>query len=127
MDAGHCELRLTRRFDATPAEVWAALTEPDSIGRWLGRTAAIDLSAGGAFALASGVDARVREVEPERVLELDWRFAGEAPSVVRFELAAEGDGTLLMLDHRRIDERFGMAYVSRWTSALARFAREVVR
>jgi uncharacterized protein YndB with AHSA1/START domain len=120
-------LRRRVELDTPIDEVWAALTEPDSIGRWLGRTAAIDLAPGGAFALASGVDARVLEVEPGRVLELDWRFAGEAPSVVRFELAAEGDGTLLMLDHRRIDERFGMAYISRWTSALARFAREVGR
>jgi uncharacterized protein YndB with AHSA1/START domain len=127
MVRGLCELRLTRRFDATPAEVWAALTEPDSIGRWLARAVAIDLSPGGAFTLAFGVDARVREVEPERVLELDWRFAGEQPSVVRFELAAEGNGTLLTLDHHRIDERFGMTYISRWTSALGRFEREVGR
>jgi len=62
MDPGHCELRLTRRYDATPAEVWAALTEPESLER---------------------------------------------------RLAADGEGTLLVLDHRRIDERFGMTYISR--------------
>jgi len=127
MDPGHCELRLTRRYDASPAEVWAALTEADSLGRWLAATVAIELAPGGAFELANGVDARVRALEPERVLELDWRFADEDPSVVRFELAADGDATLLTLDHRRIDERFGMAYISRWTSALTRFARELGR
>ena len=125
MDPGLCELRLTRRYDATPSEVWAALTEPDSVGRWLAAAVAIELAPGGAFELAIGVDASVREVEPERLLELDWRFAEEDPSVVRFELAADGDGTLLVLDHRRIDERFGMTYMSRWTGALTRFAREL--
>ncbi len=127
MGPGQCELRLTRRYDATPAEVWAALIEPDSIGRWLARVVAIELAPGGVYELALGVAARVREVEPERVLELDWRHADEDPSVVRFELAADGGGTLLVLDHHRIDARFGMAYLSRWTRALARLEREVAR
>lgn len=105
--------------------MWAALTEPDSLGRWLARTVALELVPGGAFELTIGVAARVREVEPERVLELDWRFADEDPSVVRFELAADGEGTLLVLDHQRIDARFGMTYISRWTGALARLRREV--
>ncbi len=124
---GHCEVRLTRRYDATPAEVWAALTEPDSIGRWLAPAVAIELRPGGAFALSNGIEATVRELEPERVLELDWRFADEDRSVVRVELCADGDGTLLSLDHQRIDERFGMTYISRWSSALRRFGREVGR
>lgn len=127
MSPGHCAVRLTRRYDATPAEVWAALTEPESVGRWLAPAVAVELRPGGAFELTIGVDARVREIEPERVLELDWRHADEDPSVVRVELRADGDGTLLSLDHHRIDERFGMTYISRWTGALARFGREVVR
>lgn len=125
MSTGQCAVRLTRRYDASPAEVWAALTEPDSIGRWLGPAIAVQLRPGGAFTLTTGVDARVREIEAERTLELDWRFAGEDPSVVRLELRADGDGTLLSLDHRQIDERFGMTYMSRWTGALARFGREL--
>lgn len=123
--SGHCEVRLTRRYDASPAEVWAALTDTDSVARWLAPAVALELRPGGAFALANGVDARVREVEPERVLELDWRFADEDPSIVRFELAADGDGTLLSLDHQQIDERFGMTYISRWGSVLVRFGTEV--
>jgi uncharacterized protein YndB with AHSA1/START domain len=127
MPTGHCELRLTRRYDASPAEVWAALTEPGSVARWLAPAVALELVPGGAFALAIGVDGRVREVEPARVLELDWSFGDEDPSIVRFELAADGDGTLLTLDHHRIDERFGMTYMARWSAALRRFARELSR
>src|SRR4051812_33346648 len=126
---GHCELRLTRRYDATPAEVWRALTEPESIGRWLATPVAVEVAAGGAFdlALASGsrIDGRVRELVPERVLELDWRHADEQRSVVRFELHGDGDGTLLTLDHDRIQAPLGMAYISRWSRLLDRFDAEI--
>jgi uncharacterized protein YndB with AHSA1/START domain len=125
----HCSVRLTRRYDATLDEVWGALTEPESVARWLARPRALDLSAGGAFELelpdASVIAGEVREVEPGRVLELDWRYASEDTSVVRFELAEDGDGTLLVLDHRQIDEVVGMAYITRWHGLLNRFDREL--
>jgi uncharacterized protein YndB with AHSA1/START domain len=123
-------VRLTRRYDAAPAEVWDALTERESLGRWLASVVDVELVVGGAFVLAlpgdgGEIQARVREVEVEHVLELDWRHADEERSVVRFELEADGDGTLLVLDHRRIDEPVGMAYIGRWSRALERFAREL--
>ena len=101
---GFCEVRFTRRYDATPAEVWAALTEPESIARWLGP-----------------VPTNVRAAEPERLLELDWLPAGDEPSVVRFELVArEGGGTQLVLDHRRINAVLGGPYSERWFNTLQR-------
>jgi uncharacterized protein YndB with AHSA1/START domain len=100
---GYCEVRFTRRYDATPAEVWAALTEPDSVARWLGP-----------------VPTNVRELEPERLLELDWLAPGDEPSVVRFELVATESGTELVLDHRRINAVQGMLYSERWTNTLLR-------
>jgi uncharacterized protein YndB with AHSA1/START domain len=127
MDPGRCELRLTRRYDATPAEVWAALTEPRSIGRWLAAPVDIDLAPGGAFELSNGVDARVRALEPERVLELDWRHGVEQRSVVRFELRAADGGTVLVLEHGRIEAPLGMAYISRWSAALARLDAEIAQ
>jgi uncharacterized protein YndB with AHSA1/START domain len=130
MSSGHCEVRLRRHYNAPPAEVWGALTEPDSLARWLARPLDVELVAGGAFVLelpggGGQIDARVRTVQDGRVLELDWGHADEARSVVRFELHADGDGTLLTLDHRRIDEPVGMAYISRWTNALDRLDREL--
>jgi len=128
---GRCALRLTRRYEAAPGEVWRALTEPESLSRWLARPRAVELAAGGAFELelpdATRIGGRVREVEPERVLEVDWRPAGEDASVVRFELNADGDGTVLVLDHRQIEERLGMRYMTRWTRGLERFGAEVAR
>jgi uncharacterized protein YndB with AHSA1/START domain len=100
---GFCEVRFTRRYDASPAEVWAALTEPESIARWLGP-----------------VPTNVRTSERERLLELDWEPPGDEPSVVRFELVADGEGTRLVLDHRRINLVLGGIYMERWTNALLR-------
>ncbi len=59
------------------------------------------------------------------MLELDWSHAEEERSVVRFELEPDGDGTLLVLDHRRIEEPVGMAYIARWTRAFARLDQEL--
>jgi uncharacterized protein YndB with AHSA1/START domain len=120
----HCSVRLTRRYAAAPAEVWKALTEPESLARWLGRPNDVELVPGGAFVLqlpeGDSVEGRVREVERQRVLELDWRRAGEDVSRVRFELREEGGGTVLVLDHAVIDERYGMGYITRWTRLLER-------
>ena len=103
-----CSLRLTRRYAEPPAEVWRALTEPDSLERWL----------------RPGFPVPQREVEPQRVLELDWRPPGEEPSVVRIELSPAGGGTKLVLDHARIEATSGMQAMRFWFVALERFPLE---
>src|SRR4051812_2390171 len=120
----HCSVRLTRRYDAPPGQVWQALTDPEALARWLGRADRVELEPGRPFAIqlpeGGRVEARVREVEPGRVLELDWSRPGEEPSLVRFELSADGEAaTVLVVDHSRIDERLGMGYIARWTEWLA--------
>jgi len=85
--------------------VWAALTEPASLARWL----------------RAGFDVPQTEVEAGRVLELDWRPPGEEPSVVRIEVTPDGTGTILVLDHARIDARVGMQAMRFWVGALGRF------
>jgi len=109
--------------------VWRALTDPESLARWLGRPNDVQLQAGGSFVLelpgGDRVEGRVRELEPERVLELDWSLPGEDVSLVRFELREEGDRTVLVLDHSQIDELHGMAYMTRWTRLLERLGEEL--
>jgi uncharacterized protein YndB with AHSA1/START domain len=113
-----CEVRLTRYYSAAPDDVWAALTDPDSLARWLAAPGQLDLRRGGSFELelqdGERMIGRVRSVEPSRVLELDWMARGEEPSIVRFELSQDGGGTVLVLDHSRIDARVGMRYMARW-------------
>jgi hypothetical protein len=104
MPEGRCEARFTRRYDAPLANVWRALTDPDSVARWLDPP--------------SGVE--VVRSEDEHLLELDWSPPGETPSRVRIEVRADGDRTVLVLDHRRIDASLGMRYLRAWSRALDR-------
>ena len=106
MDAS---VRLTRRYAASPDEVWAAITEPESVARWIGRS----------------IPGEARVVEPQRVLELEWRPEGERPSVVRFDVSAVEGGTRLVLDHTRLDEPTCMRYGAAWTRAFDRLQRLV--
>jgi len=111
------DLRQRRQRGRLPAE---------SLARWLAPPERLELEPGGAVELRfnpTRVDARVREVEPGRVLELDWRHADEQPSVVRFELAAEGDATVLVLHHRELEARLGQAYGAGWTRHLDRLEK----
>ena len=117
-------MRLTRYYAAPPNEVWAALTEPDSVARWLAPPRKLDLAPGGSLELLLDGDrtlaARVRALEHGRLLELDWSVPGEEASIVRFELSRDGDGTMLVLDHRRVDAELGMRYMARWERQLQR-------
>lgn len=111
MPSGRCSVRLTRRYAASAEEVWAALTEPESVRRWFGST-------------HEGLPGRVRASNPHELLELVWQSEGDE-SVVRFELTENERGTVLVLDHSLIEESIGMAYLQRWTHALDRFDAEV--
>jgi uncharacterized protein YndB with AHSA1/START domain len=104
-------LRFTRRYRASLEEVWQALTDPESISRWLGPPA--------------DVDTQMRTVEPGRVIELDWTRQGEGDSLVRLELAPDGAGTVLVLDHSRLEARVCMGYFAFWTPRLDRFGEAV--
>jgi uncharacterized protein YndB with AHSA1/START domain len=128
---GLCSLRLTRRYTAAPDEVWRALSDPESLARWLAVPRVIELRPGGRFELelpgGGCIEGRVREIEPGRVLELEWRYGGEEPSVVRFELSTDGEETVLVLEHNRIEEPLGMVYIARWTGAVERLGERVAQ
>jgi uncharacterized protein YndB with AHSA1/START domain len=119
-------IRFERRYDAPPAEVWSALTAPDRLARWLA-DAELDLRVGGEYVLRFSDEdesqvnvtrGRVLAVEPERLLELTWLYPGEHDTVVRFELHADGDGTLLVLDHRSLPVEAAPGYGGGWHAHL---------
>lgn len=121
-DGSRRTIRFERRYDASPAEVWAALTEPDRLARWLA-PATIDRQVGGRMRVDFGDDVvtgAVLRLQPEELLELEWRFPGEEESVVRFELAPDGDGTLLMLEHRALGAEQATGYGAGWHAHLDR-------
>jgi hypothetical protein len=65
----------------------------------------------------------MRPIEPGAVLELGWHRDGEADSVVRIELRADEEGTVLVLDHSKLEARVCMRYFGYWEPRLDRFAR----
>jgi uncharacterized protein YndB with AHSA1/START domain len=124
VDGDRRGVRFERRYEATPAGVWSALTEPERLSRWLAE-ADLDLRVGGKYILRfMGEDegqttrGEVVAVEPERLLELTWLYPGENDTVVRFELRPDGDGTILVLDHRGLPVEAAPGYGGGWHAHL---------
>ena len=121
-DGERMAVRFERELEATPSEVWAALTEPSLLEGWLA-AAEVDLRVGGVVRLrfddGQMEGGRILELDPPRVLEYEWTFPREPTSVVRFELEpVGGERTRLVLDHRLLDEKSGPGYGAGWHSHL---------
>jgi uncharacterized protein YndB with AHSA1/START domain len=99
---GRRAIRFTRRYPVPPGEVWAAISEPDRMARW-GFRGELEPRSGGAlhfdYGEAGGTDGTVIEWNEPSVLEYEWATDTDMPWRVRFELTADGDGTLLTFDH----------------------------
>jgi uncharacterized protein YndB with AHSA1/START domain len=124
-EGDRCGVRFERRYDATPDEIWSALTEPERLGRWLADVAELELRVGGRFLLrwtdgdgTQETDGTILALEPGRLLELNWTYPGEPDSVARFELEPDGDGTILVLDHRGLPPAAIAGYGAGWHSHL---------
>jgi uncharacterized protein YndB with AHSA1/START domain len=100
-------VRVQRRYDATLDELWSALTEPESVSRWLGE---------------HGMSGHVTAMDPPRLIELEWQLPGEPVSRVRFELHEEEDGVRLVVDHRGLDRAASTAYGEGWKAHLGELA-----
>lgn len=123
-DTDRCAVRFERLYDATPEELWGALTDEGQLRGWMADTVRMDARPGGAFEFRFGeadterADGVVELAEPPRLLELRWRFPGEPESVVRFEIEPREPGALLVLDHRRLGLDSGAAYSAGWHAHL---------
>jgi uncharacterized protein YndB with AHSA1/START domain len=97
-------------LDATPAEVWRALTEPEELATWFGPAVELDLRPGGAgrFVDDDGTARRavVDEVHDGVRLVLRWWPEGDDPgagaSVVTFVVAPTGSGTRLVVTEQLV-------------------------
>ncbi|MDQ0068579.1 uncharacterized protein YndB with AHSA1/START domain [Variovorax boronicumulans] len=118
-------LRVERILPAPVERVWAYLVDPEKRRTWLagGSMAA---APGGVFELRfqhtelSGEEApehyaayrkthiqksRVVRIEPLKLLTITWGSESDTASEVTFELSPKGDGTQLVLTHRRLPDR----------------------
>ncbi len=133
-------LTLTRRFDAAPARVFSAWTDPEKITRWFGPekvkvlNAESDPRVGGRYRIvARGPDGEehvvggvYREVVPDQKLVFTWAWQStpERESVVTVTLKPDGDGTLLTLTHEQFfDEPARDRHQSGWTGGLEKLGR----
>ena len=127
-------LTIRRRFNAAPAKVFAAFTEPKTIARWFGPPgvtevhAETDLRVGGRYRIVAKmandqheVMGVYREIVPNERLVYTWAWKStpERESLVTIQLKADGAGTLLTLTHEQfIDEPARDRHQRGWAGAL---------
>lgn len=135
-------LTLKRRYNAPPARVFSAWTDPEKIGRWMGPegvetlSAEIDARGGGRYRLimrspdgeTHDVSGVYREVVPDRKLVFTWAWKStpERESLVTVLVEPDGDGTLLTLTHEQFfDEPARDRHQHGWNGSLDKLARFV--
>jgi uncharacterized protein YndB with AHSA1/START domain len=91
-------------LDASPGEVWEALTDERLLGEWLAEDAELEPVPGGAasFRFADGErrEGTVLEVEEGCYLAFSWSRPDGSRSVVRFSLEPAVGGTRLVVVER---------------------------
>ncbi|MFJ6568942.1 SRPBCC family protein [Streptomyces sp. NPDC091292] len=114
VDGEQAVLRFERHLAYPVEAVWDALTDPAQRAAWFGETS-IDGRTGGAIDMLPSdppvpdahkrMTGRILVWDPPHVLEHEWTQSIVEDGVVRYELAREGDGTLLRFTHRGLSAR----------------------
>jgi uncharacterized protein YndB with AHSA1/START domain len=96
-DSGLNTLLIRRTYDATPEDVWDALTDPERLVRWFLPITG-DLRVGGRYHLEGNASGEIVHCDEPREIGVTWEFGG-GTSDVRLRLTPAGDVTLLKLEH----------------------------
>jgi uncharacterized protein YndB with AHSA1/START domain len=135
-------LTLKRRFNAAPAKVYAAWTDPTKIALWFGpdsgkvERAETDVRVGGRYSVVffteDGEEHHVsgvyREVVPNEKLVFTWawRSTPERESLVTVLVKPDGDGTLFTLMHEQFfDEAARDRHEYGWTGSLNKLEKHL--
>jgi uncharacterized protein YndB with AHSA1/START domain len=133
-------LTIKRRFNAPPAQVFAAWTEPEKIKRWMGPgeiktvRAENDLRVGGRYYIGMltpagenhDVSGVYREIVPNERLVYTWAWKStpERESLVTVTFKSDGAGTLLTITHEQFfDEAARDSHRGGWEGALAKLEK----
>ena len=126
---------IVRRIRATPAKVWAAITEPELMMQWWGPDAGptlnvvADVRPGGRFSVVfrflngdehnpTGI---YQDIIPEKLLAFTWDLPGTSnpKSLVTFRLEPFDAGTVLTLTHEHLpDEEARTSHEDGWNGLL---------
>ena len=114
VDGDRAVLNFERRLPFPIEVVWSAIADPDERAQWFGPTTIEPRQGGMIDMVASGpplpperkrMTGRILVWDPPNVLEHEWKQPIVEDGVVRYELSADGDGTLLRFTHRGLSVR----------------------
>lgn len=94
---------LTREYsDSSSADVWAMITDPAKFPQWLA-PGSIEMKQGGAVNIdfedsGFAINSTVKEFKDGEVIAYSWSSGAEPERLLRFVVAAEGDGAKLTLE-----------------------------
>jgi uncharacterized protein YndB with AHSA1/START domain len=110
---GRPALRFERRLAHSVERVWRAITEPDELEAWFVARPEWKPEVGETFN-AMEQDGEITEVEPPSLLA--WNWGGE---LYRFELRADGDGSVLVFTHVFDERKYGAQHATGWDTHFA--------
>lgn len=133
VDGDKARLTFRRRLSHPPEVVWKALTDPSQLSGWYMTKAIIDGRAGGTIDFRAGpsqlhVTGKILTWDPPRVFEHEWRVepGPEIPkgedAVIKWELERDGEGTILKLEHLRLNVQTARGFAPGTHSFLDRLA-----
>lgn len=135
------KLKLTRTFDATPEDVFDALTEPDELSKWFSPTDDMEVfvdkfeaRVGGAYRIemrAKDGDVhtcigKIREIDRPNRLAYTWSWEGGemGDTLVTWQLRDTKKGTELVLTHDQFpNEEAAERHNEGWVGCLARLEK----
>ncbi len=117
---GRTDVALESVYDTDPADLWAAVTEPARLARWLCEVDG-DLRAGGSFRADLDGDVATGEIlvcEPPVRLHLTWCFGDDPPTLIVVELAPVGARTRLTMQERGVPDADAAGFGAGWQAYL---------
>ncbi len=103
-------------INATPQEIYAAITNPLTLQLWTGEPAEMSTEPGSEFSLWDGaIVGKNLEFEEGKKLVQQWYFDGQdEPSIVTIKLHADKHGTSAELRHNNIPDEAYNDIVEGW-------------
>jgi uncharacterized protein YndB with AHSA1/START domain len=119
-------LTLVRHLPGPIERVWAYLTDPMFLVKWLSDGVVADL-VGGEVRFDMGATGRITAIQPPHLLEYTWNELQLARgpltnSLVRWELSEEENGVRLTLTHSLLTESEVLLHSAGWHAFLHRLS-----